>query len=240
MEIPFLSSRFISKSLLTGFFIIASNSCEDNKPVLNPDYTGQTGQVADIDGNIYKTIGIGSQIWMAENLKTTALNDNTPIPIVLDDSTWAASHSLGYSWYNNDSTINKKVYGALYNFYVVQTGLLCPSGWHVPDESEWNTLESFLGGSEIAGGKLKDYYKSYWKDPNPCLVNNYGFFALPGGERLNYSGDFFQIGEIGSWWTKTAKNDFYAYSRSMSCSDKALRTFEISKKRGCSTRCIKD
>jgi uncharacterized protein (TIGR02145 family) len=235
-------SFFISFAFLLGFLTLTFNGCEDTKPVLNPDYTGQTGQVTDIEGNTYNTIGIGSQIWMAENLKTTTLKDNSLIPSVLNDSIWATNyyHSPGYCWYNNDSIINKKVYGALYNFYVVGTELLCPSGWHVPDESEWNTLESFLGGPEIAGGNLKDYYKSLWKDPNPCLVNNYGFYALPGGERLNYSGDFFQVGESGFWWTKTSKNDFYAYSRSMSFSDKSLRTYEINKKAGCSVRCIKD
>jgi uncharacterized protein (TIGR02145 family) len=239
---PSLLSRIIVKSLLFGFLTFTLNSCEDTKPVLNPDYTGQTGQVADIEGNIYNTIGMGSQIWMAENLKTTTLKDNSLIPSVLNDSIWATNyyHSPGYCWYNNDSTINKKVYGALYNYYIVETELLCPSGWHVPTTSEWNTLESYLGGSEIAGGKLKDYYKSYWKDPNPCIVNNYGFYAFPGGERLNFSGRFVQINESGFWWTQNQKDDFYAYSRAMSFEDKSLRTFEINKKVGCSVRCIKD
>jgi uncharacterized protein (TIGR02145 family) len=234
------SILFTSKSLLFGFLIIAFNSCEVIEPDLYPDYTGQTGQVTDIEGNVYKTIGIGSQIWMAENLKTTLFNDNSPIPIILNDSIWGHLRSPGYCWYNNDSTINKKLYGALYNFYVVETGLLCPTGWHVPDKSEWNTLESFLGGYKIAGGKLKDYYTPYWSGPNRCLVNNYCFRALPGGQRLNIEGIFLGIGEGGNWWTSTSENNYQAFSRSMSHESTELYINLSNKKRGHSVRCIKD
>ena len=119
------------------FLIITFNSCEVTEPVLNPDYTGQTGQVADIEGNVYKTVGIGSQIWMAENLQTTLLNDNSPMSIIQNDSIWARLNAPAYCWYNNDTIMNKNLYGALYNFYVIETGLLCPTGWHVPDGGEW-------------------------------------------------------------------------------------------------------
>ena len=215
-------------------------SCEKNIPSSYPDYNGQKGLIYDIEGNEYKTIGIGSQIWMAENLKTTFFNDGSLIPEVYKDSMWAKLHSPGYCWYNNDSSTNKKVYGALYNFYTIETGSLCPTGWHVPNKSEWNTLESFLGGNETAGGKLKDYNTPYWDEPNPCFVNNYGFSALPGGRRLNYSGRFFEIRESGNWWTSTSKDDFYAYSRSMSNESTDLNRFVYRKNVGCSVRCIKD
>jgi len=228
------------KSLLLGFLIIAFNSCEVTEPVLNPDYTGQIGQVADVEGNVYKTIGIGSQIWMAENLKTTLFNDNSPIPIILKDSIWAHIRSPAYCWYNNDSTTNKKLYGALYNFYTIETGLLCPTGWHVPDVSEWNTLAAFLGGNEIAGGKLKDYYTPYWKGPNLCIANNFGFRALPGGGRRNITGRFFGIRERGYWWTSRSDNYSQAFSRSMSHESTELDRFLTNKKYGFSIRCIKD
>jgi uncharacterized protein (TIGR02145 family) len=237
---PSLLNRFIAKSLLPGFLTLTFISCEETKPVLNPDYTGQAGQVTDIEGNIYKTIGIGSQIWMAENLKTRLFNDNSPIPVVLNDSIWSKLQSPGCCWYNNDSLSYKEVYGTLYNFYAVESGLLCPTGWHVPDASDWSTLESCLGGPEIAGGKLKDYYKSYWEEPNPCLLNNYQFYALPGGERLNYTGKFSQISETGFWWTRTLKKDFNAYARTMSHSNKSLGTLLIDTRTGFSVRCIKD
>jgi uncharacterized protein (TIGR02145 family) len=236
----FLTSYISLKYLLSGFLFISFYGCDTSEPNLNPDYTGQIGQLSDIQGNVYKTIGLGSQIWMAENLKTTLFNDSSQIPVITNDSVWAKLQSSGCCWYNNDSILYNNIYGSLYNFYAVNSRLLCPTGWHVPDDSDWKTLESFLGGSDIAGGKLKDYYKPYWKEPNPCFENNYGFYALPGGERLNYTGGFFQIGESGFWWTKTEKDIFDAYSRSMSCQDKSLRTYEISKKRGCSVRCIKD
>jgi len=187
-----------------------------------------------------KLFGIGSQIWMTENLKTTLFNDNSPIPNILNDSIWGHLRSPGYCWYNNDSTTNNILYGALYNFYAIETGLLCPTGWHVPNESDWNTLESFLGGNEIAGGKLKDYYTPYWKGPNLCIVNNFGFRALPGGERLNITGIFFGIRERGYWWESTSANNNQAFSRSMSHESKELYRHLTNKKRGNSVRCIKD
>jgi len=236
----FLSILIKLKFSLFGFLLICLYSCEVTEPVVNPDYTGQIDTIFDIEGNAYKTVGIGSQIWMAENLKTTLLNDNTPVPNILYDSIWAHISSPGYCWYNNDSTINKKLYGALYNFYVIETGLICPTGWHVPNESDWNTLESFLGGREIAGGKLKDYYTPFWSEPNPCLANNYSFHALPGGERLNISGRFSGIAESGNWWTSTSESNNQASSRSMSYESKELFRYLTNKKRGISIRCIKD
>jgi uncharacterized protein (TIGR02145 family) len=236
----FLSISIKLKFLFLGFLLVYLNSCEVNKPALNPDYTGQKGQVTDIEGNVYKTIGIGSQIWMAENLKTTTFNDNSPIPFIIFDSIWGHLPSPGYCWYNNDSTINKKFYGALYNFYVIETGIICPTGWHVPEESDWDTLQSFLGGYKIAGGKLKDYYTSFWSEPNPCFVNNYSFSGLPGGERLNITGRFIGIGESGNWWTSSSINNNHSSSRSMSHDSKELYHYLTNKKRGISIRCIKD
>jgi len=228
------------KYLLLGFLILAVYSCQDTEPILYTDYTGQKGQVTDIEGNVYKTVGIGSQIWMSENLKTATFNDNSSIPIILNDSIWGHLKSPGYCWYNNDSSINKRIYGALYNFFVIETGLLCPTGWHVPDESEWNTLESFLGGNKVAAGKLKDYYTSFWIEPNPCLTNNYDFKSLPGGERLNISGRFSGIGENGNWWTNTSESDYHAYSRSMTHESTVLYRYLTNKKRGNNVRCVKD
>jgi uncharacterized protein (TIGR02145 family) len=235
-----LTSHTISNFLLSGFLIICVYSCDSEEPILSPDYTGQVGQLTDIQGNVYKTIGIGSQTWMAENLKTTTFNDNSGIPIILNDSIWGLIESPGYCWYNNDSSINRRLYGALYNFFVIETGLLCPTGWHVPDESEWNTLESFLGGNKVAAGKLKDYYTSFWIEPNPCLANNYDFKSLPGGERLNISGRFSGIGENGNWWTNTSESDYQAYSRLMTHESTELYRSLTNKKRGNNVRCIKD
>ena len=229
-----------SKFFLIGFLTICFIGCEIKEPVLDPDYTGQTGQISDIQGNVYKTIGIGSQIWMAENLRTTKLNNGTLIPQVKSDSIWDFNPHIAFCWYNNDSIYNAKIYGALYNFYTVRTGLLCPVGWHIPQDSDWTILANFLGGNEKAGGKLKDYYTSYWNDPNVCLANDYGFAALPGGKRSSYLGKFSSIRDKGYWWTSTSKNDFNAYAKAMYNYNTSISGFESSNGNGYSIRCIKD
>lgn len=110
--------------------------------------------LSDIDGNEYATVIIGKQEWMAENLKTTRLNDGTEIAGVKYGDEWASIHTPAYSWYGNEER-NKEFYGALYNWYAVETGRLCPAGWHVPSDDEWAELTRFLGGNAIAGGKMK-------------------------------------------------------------------------------------
>jgi uncharacterized protein (TIGR02145 family) len=132
--------------------------------IFNPSLT--YGEVSDIDGNYYKTIQIGSQIWMAENLKTTRYNDGSNIPLVTDNTAWSNLTTPGYCWYNNDAATYKNVYGALYNWYAVNTGKLCPSGWHVPSEYEWTLLVNYLGGVYAAGGKLKETGTTHWYSPN--------------------------------------------------------------------------
>lgn len=231
-------------TLLLFLLLIYLTGCEsflsEPSKKLAVDYTGQVDTVFDIDGNAYKTVGIGSQIWMAQNLKTTRLNDGTKIPQVKADSIWDFNPHIAFCWYNNDSIYNAKIYGSLYNYYTVSSGLLCPIGWHVPSDSEWTVLVNFLGGNEKAGGKLKDYYTSYWSGPNVCFVNNYGFAALPGGRRSHYKGEFGNIGIMCSWWTSTSINKYSAYSRSMYNSNTRISRNESRYGDGYSIRCIKD
>jgi uncharacterized protein (TIGR02145 family) len=111
--------------------------------------------LTDIDGNVYNTVIIGTQVWMTENLKTTKYNDNTKIPNVIDNTPWCTLPTPAYCWYKNDEASNKHSYGALYNWFTVNTGKLCPTGWHVPSEVEWTTLTDCLGGESIASGKIK-------------------------------------------------------------------------------------
>ena len=232
--------KIIAKFLLIGIITIFFISCEDREPVLNSDYTGQIGQISDIQGNVYKTIGIGSQIWMAENLKATILNNGSIIPQVKSDSIWDFNPQIAFCWYNNDSILNARIYGPLYNYYTVRTGLLCPTGWHIPQNSDWTILVNFLGGSEKAGGKLKDYFTSFWNDPNNCYANNIGFLALPGGRRSHFLGKFGNLGDQGFWWTGTSKNEFVPYSITMYNSNTQINILESSKGDGFSVRCIKD
>jgi uncharacterized protein (TIGR02145 family) len=160
-----------------------------------------TNSVNDIDGNKYKTITINKQVWMAEDLKTTRYNDSSVIPLVSDYEAWSKLNSGGFCWYNNDST-NKKVYGALYNWYAVATNKLCPKGWHVPSDDEWMSLQTFSGGAQFAGGKLKEKGISNWKSPNTGATNSFGFTALPAGFR-SFKGSFSFIGKSAYWWTST-------------------------------------
>ena len=125
--------------------------------------------VIDIEGNVYSVIQIGTQIWKAENLKTTKYNDNSDIPNVTDNNTWIALSTPGFCWYNNDASTYKNTYGALYNWYAVNTDKLCPSGWHVPSDDEFTTFTNFLGDINYAGGKIKEAVTVHWSSPNLLL-----------------------------------------------------------------------
>jgi len=196
----------------------------------NPNLT--YGSVSDVEGNIYKTIQIGTQIWMAENLKTTKYNDNTAISLVSDNTTWSTLITPAYCWYDNE-TIYREIYGALYNWYTVNTGKLCLTGWHVPSISEWFTLENFLGGNTMAGGKLKETGTSNWKTPNTGATNESGFTALPSGVR-GTDGGFNLIGDHGFWWNTDA------IPRGVSHDNIMTETTNSNKLVGCAIRCLKD
>ena len=158
--------------------------------------------VKDVDGNVYKTVRIGTQTWMAENLKATKYNNGTPIPLVTTDTEWSNLSTPGYCWYLNDEATYKNIYGALYNWYTVNTKKLCPAGWHVPSDAEWTTLTTYLGGVSFAGGKLKETGLTHWASPNFEATNESGFTGLPGG--LRYTDDsFVECGLFGGWWSSS-------------------------------------
>ena len=157
--------------------------------------------VTDFDGNVYNTVLIGTQTWITENLKTTHLNDGTAITNATADASWTALVVPGYVWYNNDN-VTYADYGILYNWSSVNTGTLCPAGWHVPSNTEWSTLSTFLGGNMVAGGKLKETGTAHWSMPNTDATNEVGFTALPGGFRASV-GQFMDITMAGYWWTSS-------------------------------------
>jgi uncharacterized protein (TIGR02145 family) len=206
------------------------------------------GSLSDIDGNTYKVITIGTQTWMAENLQTTKYNDGTPIPLVTDGKAWAGLTTPGYSWYNNNEQVFKKLYGALYNWYAVNTGKLCPAGWHVSTNTEWATLITYLGGSTVAGGKLKEAGTSHWDAPNTNATNESGFTALPGGGRSVYFvgtdvsehyGDYIRICAEGLWWTYTGTNKAI-YQNMYSEANGVVTGEDATEGVGFSVRCVKD
>ncbi len=200
------------------------------------------GTVSDIDGNIYKTIQIGTQTWMAENLKTTKYNDGTSIPNVTDLNSWDTLASPGYCWCLNDASTYKAVYGALYNWYTVNTGKLCPAGWHVPSYGELNTLVTYLGGVEVAGGKLKETGTTHWQTPNGDATNESGFTGLPGAAR-DVTADFGQgnwIGTFGDWWSTTYDDPVGYYILELFYNDGSIYFNGMLNDEGLSVRCLKN
>ncbi|MBN1185058.1 MAG: fibrobacter succinogenes major paralogous domain-containing protein [Bacteroidales bacterium] len=201
--------------------------------------TEQGSIVTDIDGNIYPTIEVATQIWMAENLKTTRYNDGDTIAKEIDYMTWKFLTSPAYCWYDNDSATYCATYGALYNWYAVSTNKLCPVGWHVPTDDEWTTFMTNLGGETVAGGKLKTSGVTYWQHPNTGATNEIGYKALPGGFR-GTTIDYFNLGYYGYWWSISASSSSNAYFRSMSYNSASVVKLNEAKQNGLSVRCVKD
>ena len=139
------------------------------------------GQIRDIDANYYNIVQIGSQVWMKENLKVTKLRDGTDIGYYNDIYSEDFGTGNKYTWYDLDSSTYMEEYGAIYNTGSVRSGQLCPAGWHVSTDADWNALEDFLGGDIIAGGELKEAGLAHWESPNTGATNSSGFTALPGG-----------------------------------------------------------
>ncbi|HBE42523.1 MAG TPA: hypothetical protein DDW27_15240 [Bacteroidales bacterium] len=205
--------------------------------IFNPAIT--YGTVTDVEGNTYKTLQTGSQTWMAENLKTTKFNDGTNIPLVTGNTEWANLTTPGYCWYGNDECANKGVYGGLYNWYTVNTGKLCPTGWHVPSLDEWVAFINYLGGiNAVTGGKLKETGTSHWTAPNTGATNESGFTALPGGIR-RYEGTFDHNRNYGNWWFSTEFSDTDAWRWYMDYESNVYRT-NHDNNYGFSIRCMKD
>lgn len=198
------------------------------------------GSLTDYDGNEYKTIQIGDQIWMAEDLKVTHLNDGIALPNVTDNLVWGTLVTPAYCWYNNDIAY-KQNFGALYNWYVIETGKLCPSGWHVPSDIEWTILTDYLGGTNIAGGKLKEAGLFHWNSPNTGATNSSGFTSLPTGGRRYPEGIFYGVGVFDAWWSSTEYNYLKPYYRSVgSINETVFRGFGTLKGVGLAIRCLKD
>ncbi len=191
--------------------------------------------VSDNDGNTYKTIKIGGQTWMAENLRTSKLKDGTSIALVTDHVAWTNLTTAGYTWYGN----NSDVYGALYNWHTVNTGKLCPDGWHVPSDSDWDILINQLGGEELAGNKLKEAGVMHWMVPNPVTANESGFTALPGGFR-NSTGTYSNVRRYGYWWSSTERSATDAWARSLYFGYSNADRISSSLKSGFSVRCVKN
>lgn len=209
--------------------------------ILNPLLSYRT--MTDQDGNVYKTVVIGNQEWMAENLVASHFRNGAPIPVQTDGNVWQGLTSGASCWFNNDSSSVQCPYGKLYNWYAVTDNRnICPSGWHVPTDAEWTQLETFLGGAGSAGGKLKSTGTQYWLPPNAGASNTSGYSGLPGGLRLN-DGLFYDFGTYGYWWSSTQYDTLEAWFRVLGYGGAGVGRFQFnysSKRLGLSVRCVKD
>jgi uncharacterized protein (TIGR02145 family) len=191
-------------------------------------------EVVDIDGNVYATMDVGSLRWMRENLRTGHYNDGVPIAKVDDKEDWGTSKSGAFSSYNDEQS--NHVYGHLYNGHAVLTGKLCPDGWHIPTEIEWETLIQAMGGEQVAGRHLKS--KSRTRSTADMLsTDSIGFSALPGGVR-GISGDYSQIGQYGVWWTSTTYLVSMAWYYSLSVDSDFIGAHYAELNHGFSCRCV--
>ena len=201
---------------------------------------GLIGTLSDIDGNNYKWVRIGDQYWMAENLTTTAYNDGTPINHLISNSDWYNNTTGAYCWYDNSVNIEDPPYGKLYNWYTIDNGNLCPTGWHVPTNDEFTELTDNLGGISIAGKKLKEIGTQHWNDLNTG-TNESGFGAVAGGYRYN-TGTFYGWDTNGQYWTSSEYEsyDTYSYYMYVNYFSNSFWNSYSNKGYGRSVRCIKD
>ncbi len=206
--------------------------------IYSNDLSFTTYVVADVDNNLYHSVTIGTQTWLQENLRTTHYNDGGSIPLVTGNTEWNNLSSPGYCWYDNNEEKYKATYGALYNWYTVNTGKLCPSGWHVPTNAEWITLTNYLGGESVAGDKLKEAGTAHWGDINTG-TNESGFTALPGGIRKD-NGTYADIGFSSQWWSISPILPTSSYSTMLYYNSCSIVRGGSSNVSGLSIRCIKD
>jgi uncharacterized protein (TIGR02145 family) len=251
IEMPYETGERLKLTGLSGHYSTVLTVVPTADTAITFDFM----ECMDADSNYYSVVTIGTQNWMAENLKTTHYSDGNPIPGITSENNWSALSSKGpaYCWYNNDSTTYAHTYGALYNWPAAMNSApsstanpsgvqgICPTGWHLPSDTEWKVLTDYLGGMSVAGGKLKETGKTHWASPNTGATNESGFTALPGGA-CDQNGQFIYFSEYTAWWTATEYNTNNSWGRGVYNLDKTVYRMDNggSKRIGISIRCIKD
>lgn len=193
--------------------------------------------VKDIDGNVYKTVRIGHQVWFAENLRTTRYHDGAAILQVTDFQAWGKTTGGAYTWYMNNADY-KTTYGGLYNFATVETKKICPKGWHVPVAEEWANMINSLGANP--GARLKEPGTKNWRKTGPNVTNDTGFTALPTGYRNAANGQFAGVGNNVYWWTATPNGAKEAFYRGISDYSSLVWNYAFPRGNGLSIRCVRD
>jgi uncharacterized protein (TIGR02145 family) len=244
---------FISSFIFTG--------CNKKNPTgSTPESENNTVTLTDMDGNVYQTVKIGDQWWMAENLKVTHYRNGDAMPNVTNNSDWSSLSSSAYCVYENNES-NADTYGYLYNWYAVDDNRnIAPEGWHVPTDEEWKELEMHLGMSQLEaddtglrgtdeGGKLKEAGTNHWQSPNTGATNESGFTALPSGYRYDYhygllDGIFSGMGTHNIYWSSTEYNSTRAWRRCLNYDYSEIKRqgneTHCGKNYGYSVRLVKD
>jgi len=236
--------RQISKTWLAALMLLLSISCK--KEGINIQSSGVTDNTVvthsllnDDKVPIMDTVKIGNQVWMSKNLDIRRYRNGDPIPQIRDRYAWISLTTGAWCWDSNDSA-NGSVYRKLYNWYAVNDPRgLAPEGWHIPSDKEWKILAIFLGGQDLAGGKMKETGTSHWLSPNTDATNSSGFRGLPGGYR-NKNGTFLDNGSNGYWWSSTETGPFRALYTNLSNLTGYLNRNGFNKVCGFSVRCIQD
>jgi len=240
-------------TVLIVSLVFAISGCgDDDDNSTGPSNTTDT-TVTDIDGNVYKTVRIGDQLWMAGNLKVTHYRNGDPIPQVTDASGWKDLSSGACCCYDNDPDLVAD-YGRLYNWHaVIDARRIAPEGWHVATDLDWKELEMELGmtqgeaddygwrgGYEGVGGKLKDTGTAFWSSPNTSASNLSGFSALPGGYRTSDIGYFMFMGDVARFWTATENPPAHAWTRALKYDRSHIDRTGWYKECGFSVRCVRN
>ncbi len=255
MKTQFNFYKWLLLSLMVVLMVVILGSyCKKNSA--GPE-SNETDTVIDIDGNIYKTVKIANQWWMAENLKVTHYRNGDAIPNITDHIEWTGLTSGAYCVYDNN-TSNADSYGYLYNWYAVKNSRnIAPPGWHVPSDEEWKELEMWLGMSQSEadrsgwrgtdeGGKLKETGTTHWNSPNTGATNETGFSALPSGHHYGgtavYMGSYIYMGSYAYFWSSTESNSWAAFGRLLRCkfSDIGRGGSHLDKRNGLSIRLVRD
>lgn len=227
----------LNQIIILGLFFIQLDSCKKEDPIT----------VTDVDGNTYVAVSIGKQVWMTENLKTTKFNDKSVITNVTGNNAWTSTTRPAYSWFNNDTTY-RDLFGGLYNYFAVESGKLCPTGWHVPGNNEFKALEKSLGmtqaGADSLGWRGTDQGKKMkgrtgWND-NGNGSNSSGFTGLAGGYRYGADGSFNDLGAVSYWWTSTKKSSTMGLYRRLDHDQIKVYAEGVRLQAGKYVRCVRD
>ena len=229
--------NIIKKQIALLLFIFIGLSCSTN----SDSNENSTTTVTDVDGNVYPTVIIGTQTWTKTNLNVSHYRNGDVIPQVTDPTAWANLTTGAWCYYNNDPA-NGAIYGKLYNWYAANDSRgLAPIGYHIPTDAEWTTLTDYLGGLNVAGGKMKENGINHWKTPNTGATNESNFTGRPGGYR-NANGTINKIGEISGWWSLSvsSQSNNYCYWYVINYTSKIAIRNAADIKVGSSVRCLKD